>query len=757
MSARTSERGSNNTHQPTRRSFIDVIEENADLFFEQPSKITLKARIKSCLNFLLKMIISYSTIMFFCVSFIFMVNVFLELVLFTLEELVTNPAIGVLVCLPQLLILVRICWNLTHTLWKMMIIVWICRYDDLQKYPFKVGRFTPGSIGWFTRLILALIIVITAVFLSFFPSNNAIVELETDDQSLFRNLTLISIYVGTVIAALYFLASCVWRHAVIIRCFPTRDIIESLKFFALLKNITMQDLKNRTESSNNNSSNVEMSIESSKPNNQSENYSPNVEMSMESLKRNNQSENNQNDAGFISKLKSLYENGPFWRNHKFQIMIRILACIWYLAQIILVSCSKPSAVPIIVFFTVLPLVLYYLLLVHQCKVKLFSYLSSFRTSKGPVILKALLGIWIVMGLIFTFTLVGFNLVGLQNKFSKLSDTSHIHHENMAIEKYFAGKTLQDEQIPYELVKNKNYRERILTEILLTSLVYQPRQTIEKALSIYFAGQNINWEIHTLTEKPPVFMHIDIISITDATIQESRQEYIVIRGTKDKKDFYEDFSLCSEILAITGFSKLVPITTLMPEKMIQHFVKLLSITEGILYSDARNHHDLGVMEYINKNVRLSKYKRRHSTNKRLRIIGHSLGGGVAHIVAAKLVHQSHVNVRSLGVSNFGIVWSVLKFGVNQGIYSKIATTIIPDHDPIPLFDMHNGQIQHIRCKNPYQQGCHKVEQTFCELFVSSVQFQDEYERMPTNKQGFLKCMCTKMHLTNLRSCAQDFYM
>ena len=92
-----------------------------------------------------------------------------------------------------------------------------------------------------------------------------------------------------------------------------------------------------------------------------------------------------------------------------------------------------------------------------------------------------------------------------------------------------------------------------------------------------------------------------------------------------------------------------------------------------------------------------------------LTGHSLGGGVAQIVAARL--------QSLAVtfSAPGVVLSRRKFGIYIGDIDEYLVNIQPQGDLVPLLDIQGVKAQEIRCKaGSISYYCHSVLNTIDEI-------------------------------------------
>ena len=102
------------------------------------------------------------------------------------------------------------------------------------------------------------------------------------------------------------------------------------------------------------------------------------------------------------------------------------------------------------------------------------------------------------------------------------------------------------------------------------------------------------------------------------------------------------------------------------------------------------------------------------------VGHSLGGGIAQIVAANL-HENHEdlnlgsNVQSYGVCSPGTLMSSAKFGFSVEALDITSSSLLPRRDVVSMIDDHGGSIQYSECNADSFQTCHYLENVLCELF------------------------------------------
>jgi len=415
---------------------------------------------------------------------------------------------------------------------------------------------------------------------------------------------------------------------------------------------------------------------------------------------------------------------------------------------------------------------------NQCRIKLYDYLTEYSTPKhssfrSPVILKALLVFWLILGCVFSMQLFIFKFIDIKSKRRQLMTDSAQNYKN-PIWNFFKnqdGFYDQDRQIKNATFMNKfrypwcerlDERDEMMDIVFLAMIAYsKQKDVIENAMEIYFAD-NEAAEYRLQFDKlagPPAYIHVQKRTKAD----NSTQDLIVIRGTDQSgpRDFYEDFTLGSEVAAITGFSKLFPITEIWPNDLIQTLVFHMSITEGIILPHASDRYYKQVKAYIAERLQNKTFNARYQRSKGgrmqspLLIIGHSLGGLTAHVVAAQLLQDSEINlnVKSVGISNPGLIWNAKKLQIEPYLLSQIAVTVIPTLDPIPNFDKHTGSVLNIDCQSSYQEECHWQSTTFCEMFTACIS-PTEYVRMSAEKKVMLRKICENGYTESLDTIIAD---
>mmetsp|Transcript_6356 Transcript_6356/g.15353 ORF Transcript_6356/g.15353 Transcript_6356/m.15353 type:complete len:725 (-) Transcript_6356:134-2308(-) len=210
-----------------------------------------------------------------------------------------------------------------------------------------------------------------------------------------------------------------------------------------------------------------------------------------------------------------------------------------------------------------------------------------------------------------------------------------------------------------------------------------------------------FSIEKVSSSPPFFAHI----------KGGNLNVIVIRGSADVLDFFEDFQVWSEIGTLQLVSFFVPLYHFWPVRLTAQYAWLV---------DFGFHSDMYVKEVENymKEANLLDY-RGTDPYKRVLLTGHSLGGGLAAIIGARTEH------RSIGFSSPGATLQHVKFNFEWESLRKTSTTIFGYGDYVPNFDIHSGLIQAVMCRAPEGLQCHSIDDLLCEIASGCPMLTDLY--------------------------------
>mmetsp|Transcript_76523 Transcript_76523/g.216352 ORF Transcript_76523/g.216352 Transcript_76523/m.216352 type:complete len:777 (+) Transcript_76523:98-2428(+) len=181
--------------------------------------------------------------------------------------------------------------------------------------------------------------------------------------------------------------------------------------------------------------------------------------------------------------------------------------------------------------------------------------------------------------------------------------------------------------------------------------------------------------------------------------------IAVKGTSTLSDGFIDSDLFATIKVMQAFNSIEPILSLLPRETIQWIIQRLHAPVRGSAEEAR------IWLELKRDVQAL---RETYTNDKLVLTGHSLGGGIAQIVAADL------DLPALVFSAPGLVFSARRFGVSVAAAHRSNVVVVPDGDIVPRVDDQAGVVQHIACREKYGApasalGCHSLVKTTCELW------------------------------------------
>jgi hypothetical protein len=238
-------------------------------------------------------------------------------------------------------------------------------------------------------------------------------------------------------------------------------------------------------------------------------------------------------------------------------------------------------------------------------------------------------------------------------------------------------------------------------------------------------------IHFRTRKPAFYNVHTLPEIGNYSI-------VGVRGTYTTADIMQDIGLFSNVGVLQAFSYVVPLTAVLPLGFIRDWIYASSLLDGMVAPGIRSHFDRPVFEYLKSSNQISgEYNEEHSEHfddETLILAGHSLGGALASIVAAKIADlKDNKIVWSFGVSNPGIVMSSSAFGVSVEAIEKTSISVYPRRDPIAKGDLHAGIQQLVMCDATAAIACHSGTRTMCELYSVC-------GRNSARNQTLMSCIC-----------------
>lgn len=208
--------------------------------------------------------------------------------------------------------------------------------------------------------------------------------------------------------------------------------------------------------------------------------------------------------------------------------------------------------------------------------------------------------------------------------------------------------------------------------------------------------------------------------------------VAVRGTDltSFEDALQDINMFFEVALYQTLSSIVPGATLLPSSLVSDFIQLASGVDSLAMSgwvkgllprrDSETSAAAASRDYFLDVQHFTEgLKARPSPPRNVVLVGHSLGGAVAHLVGNK------IGTRSVGFSSPGLVLSHKKFGVSLARLHQFATTIVSSHDIVPLIGGQGGELHHVECVAKRRELCHAMEFAVGALWHACPSIRSQY--------------------------------
>lgn len=182
--------------------------------------------------------------------------------------------------------------------------------------------------------------------------------------------------------------------------------------------------------------------------------------------------------------------------------------------------------------------------------------------------------------------------------------------------------------------------------------------------------------------------------------------IAVRGTDptDPLDIMLDVRLWVEDALLSLFAALLPSIALWPDGLRSSVVEFLARPQRLFQTSRLA--KLNFYEDALYEIQVMINGTRSEGWEHV-VTGHSLGGGLAGIVGAKL------ELPSVAFSPPGLKFSRLKHRLRLRQLAH-TTVIAPIRDPVPMIDKHTGLVQHTSCSQSSALLCHLPQLMVCDL-------------------------------------------
>eukprot|EP00812_Abedinium_dasypus_P015845 NODE_950_length_1298_cov_455.081255.p1 GENE.NODE_950_length_1298_cov_455.081255~~NODE_950_length_1298_cov_455.081255.p1 ORF type:complete len:199 (+),score=42.90 NODE_950_length_1298_cov_455.081255:3-599(+) len=165
------------------------------------------------------------------------------------------------------------------------------------------------------------------------------------------------------------------------------------------------------------------------------------------------------------------------------------------------------------------------------------------------------------------------------------------------------------------------------------------------------------------------------------------------------------ALYGTVQLLQMFEKFVPVFTLVGIGQIQWLLMTANFIdtsyERSIWEKVENLINETMKQFPNDNIVLT---------------GHSLGGGIAQVVAARR------KLPALVFSAPGMLYNARRFGINIQAAKRLVMVIQPESDIVPMVDVQPGMVQRIECRDRNEASmqlqpvaCHDIVKSTCEIW------------------------------------------
>lgn len=233
--------------------------------------------------------------------------------------------------------------------------------------------------------------------------------------------------------------------------------------------------------------------------------------------------------------------------------------------------------------------------------------------------------------------------------------------------------------------------------LFSSLAYEPEATIEFALQHYFPGWRRTYSRRAGVGKNKTAISNDWTTFFEFTDPSNETTIFAIQGTNSALDILDDINIWTPAAIMQGFSAAGP-------GVSNSVAQAIALLSTVLYGEAVQ------KRYFSALLKHVIGRQKQWPNRRMYLTGHSLGGGLAKLVASQTSIQA-VTFMAPGLATTGFV----VFG--QDVTPQLrntSLTVMPENDIVSRVDNQRGVVIRVDCSgNPLT--CHKIYNTLCFMY------------------------------------------
>lgn len=248
--------------------------------------------------------------------------------------------------------------------------------------------------------------------------------------------------------------------------------------------------------------------------------------------------------------------------------------------------------------------------------------------------------------------------------------------------------------------------------LMSAFTYEPANDVQSLLSQYFPGWRVAYAHLPLALRKGQQDVPDVTTFFEFASADNSTAVFAVRGTTDFFDALQDMDLWLPVFMMYIFENLGPNVVKFWGPSIAWICRRVYMLQDARFTLTFMH----LLEEV-------KARMKSHPDRNFYITGHSLGGGIAKLVAAEVQREElqhagrHVEMTALAFAAPGIgVAEALLFGEDKLSTNRYTSvTVRPRHDIVSRIDHNTGATIPVGCRgNP--RHCHSIYATLCAFYT-----------------------------------------